>query len=410
MPSGKVVGGSRDAEDAGAPGKSFEFGGLVTAEQDTPCAGRYHHTFAKLERPHPGRGRKGMMSRQPQLQNLPGTLGLTLAVGAVFIGSASAREIIDGVAAQVGGEVVLVSEVEEMAKPMDKRMLDQGAGQGDLLVMRSEVLERLIEQKLLSDMVRRLELNVSDEEVSTAIAGIANDSDITVGQLLRSVTAHGMTQIEYRDKLKGEIERSKVVSGMVRSKVKVTKEEVEQLFRDRFSNQSRGGKEVRLRHILVGYGERMLRDKDTACGIAAFGKKRIADGEISFPALAREISDVNGERGGEMGWLHADDIAGWMAPAIRNLQGGNVSEVIVMPFGCNLLEVVGRRDFEPMTFEQAAPALENEIFNRKTEQEFVKWIDEVRGQTYIERKGKYAEGSRLIQGANPERADRPDDL
>ena len=350
------------------------------------------------------------MSHQLKLQRLLPALGLTLAASAFFTPAASARELIDGVAAQVGGDVVLVSEVEEMARPMDQRMLDQGAAEGDLLIMRAEVLERLIEQKLVANMVRRLELNVSDEEVDTAIAGIASESGITVGQLLRSVTAHGMTQIEYRDKLKGEIERSQVVGGMVRSKVKVSEEEVRQLFSDRFTNQSRSGKEVRLRHILVGYGEHMLRDQETACGIAAFGKKRVADGEISFPALAREISDVNGERGGEMGWLHLNDIAGWMAPAIRNLEAGSVSEVVVMPFGCNLLEIVGRRDFEPMTFEQAQPALENELYNRKTEQEFVKWIDQVRSETYVERKGKYAEGSRLIQGANPERADRPDDL
>jgi peptidyl-prolyl cis-trans isomerase SurA len=337
-------------------------------------------------------------------------LAVVALAALVLAAPTAARDLIDGVAAQVGGEVVLISEVEEMAEPVAKRMRDQGGRDGAVLIMRAEVLERLIEQRLLSDMVRRLELTVSDEEVDSAIASIAGDAGITVSQLIRSVTAHGMTQGEYRDKLREEIERSKVVNGMVRSKVKVAPEEVRSLFEDRFSNQASGGEQVNLRHILVAYGDQMKRDKETACDIAAFGKRRVENSEISFPALAQEISDMNGERGGEMGWLLAKDIAGWMSPAVQSLGTGGVSDVIVMPFGCNLLEVVGRRDFQPMTFEEAAPALENEIFNNKTEMEFVRWIDEVRGQTYIERKGKYAEGSRLIQGANRELAAPPEDL
>ena len=77
-----------------------------------------------------------------------------------------------------------------------------------------------------------------------------------------------------------------------------------------------------------------------------------------------------------------------------------ISEVIEMPFGCNLLQVVERRDYRPITFEQAAGPLEQAIIERKTEQEFVKWIDRVREQSYIERKGVFAEASRLTRGIN----------
>ena len=314
-------------------------------------------------------------------------------------GSASARELIDGVAAQVGSDVVLISEVETMAEPIEKRMIEGGALEGDLLVMRGEVLERLIEQKLLEQMVKRMELEVSDAEIDAAISGIAADTGITVQQLVRSVTAHGMTLAEYRDKLKGEIERSKLINGMVRSRVLVEEEEIQQLYNERFNREMRSGNEVRLRHILVAFGEQVRRDKQTACEIASFGRQRVEKGEISFPALAREISDVNGERGGEMGWIHGDDLAAWMAKEIANVPDGGVSDVIEMPFGCNLLEVVGRREFRPTTYAEARDALEQEIFQRKTEVEFTTWIDDVRNRTYVQRMGKYAEGTRLIQGA-----------
>jgi peptidyl-prolyl cis-trans isomerase SurA len=77
---------------------------------------------------------------------------------------------------------------------------------------------------------------------------------------------------------------------------------------------------------------------------------------------------------------------------------GDISPVIELPFGCNLLQLVQRRSFEPVTFEQAAPALENELYEQKTEAEYTRWIDELRGQVYIERKGTFAEASRLMRG------------
>jgi parvulin-like peptidyl-prolyl isomerase len=327
----------------------------------------------------------------------PGIL-VVLLCAALAVPAASARELIDAVAAQVGGDVVLLSEVHELTEPIEKRMRDGGAREADILVMRSDVLDRLIEQKLVADVVRRMELSASDEEVDQAIRSIAQDTGITTQQLIRSVTSHGLTLSEYRDKIRSEIERSKVINGMVRSKVRVTEEEVRLAFDERFSNQPTGGEEVHLRHIVVAFGQDLLRDGETACLLAAEGRERIARGEISFPALAREISSSNATRGGDLGWIHLDDVAAWMAPTVRALGSSGVSDVIEMPFGCNLLQVVERRSFQPITFEQAAGPLEQEISQRRTEQEFVKWIEEVRGQTYIERKGVFAEASRLTRG------------
>ncbi|MCA9512393.1 MAG: SurA N-terminal domain-containing protein [Myxococcales bacterium] len=323
---------------------------------------------------------------------------LALVIAPLAAGSrASARELVDGIAAQVGDEIVLISEVEAMIRPYEKRMRDQGATDADIQVMRGEVLERLIEQRLVSTMVKRLELSATDPEVDEAIASIARDAGISVPQLVRSVTSHGLSVAEYREKLRSEIERSKVINGMVRSRVKVGEGELRALYAERHASQPSGGEEVYLRHILVASGTDSLRDQDTACAIAAEGRERISRGEISFPALAREISDVNGERGGDMGWIHTSEIAAWMAPVVRGIGDRGVSDVVVMPFGCNLLEVVERRSFRPVSFEDARPELEQEIGSRKTEQEYVKWIESVRAETYIERKGVYAEGARVLQ-------------
>jgi len=290
--------------------------------------------------------------------------------------------------------------VREITDPIEARMREQGARDSDVLLMRSDVLDRLIDAKLVENMVRRLELQATAEEVDAAIRSIASDTGLTVEQLIRSVTSHGLTFEEYRRKIQREIERSKVVGAVVRSKVRVSEEEIVARYREEYGSQADGGTEVHLRHIIVAFGDQLLRDRETACDIAADGLARLRRSEISFPALARQISNANADVGGDMGWMHERDIAAWMAPAVRALDDGEVSDVIEMPFGCNLLQLVERRDFEPTTLERAAPRIEQEIFREKTEQEFTAWIEQIRSQSYIERKGVFAEASRLLQGAS----------
>ena len=78
-----------------------------------------------------------------------------------------------------------------------------------------------------------------------------------------------------------------------------------------------------------------------------------------------------------------------MGERLATMQPGQLSDVISMPFGCNLLSLVDRRAFTPVTFEQAAPQLQQMLFNQKTEEQYIEWLDVLRQQTYIDRKGAF---------------------
>lgn len=323
----------------------------------------------------------------------PGALLVAILLATAAPAPSSAEEVmIDGVAAQVGGDIVLVSEVTQMAAPIEERMRKAGMPPDEIMTMREDVLDRLIESRLIADVVRRLELSASEEEVSRAIEGIARDTGLTVAQLEQSVASHGLTRDEYRAKIRSEIERSKVLNSAVRQQVRIEPEEVELLFQQEFADQPEGGEEVHVRHLLVAFGPQFNRDQLTACGIVEEARERIASGESSFAAVTTEVSDANRQRGGDLGWIHSRELAGWMGPVVDDLDVGQLSEVIETRFGCNLLTIEGRRDFQRITFEQAKPKLENILFRQKMETAYSEWVDTLRSQTYIERKGAFSHG------------------
>jgi peptidyl-prolyl cis-trans isomerase SurA len=324
---------------------------------------------------------------RPRLRSF--LLCVTVAAITGLVSTASAERRVEGIAAQVGNQVVLISEVMELAGPVEERMRKAGAPAAEIVLVRKDALERLIETQLLSSVVERLELGADRDEVDAAIAAIAEDNGLTVERLLSSVSSHGLGIDEYRAKIRGEIERSKVVNTMVRSRVQVTEEEVRALYEEQFGNQPAGGEEVYLRHILVMGDGPKASSNAAACAIVRDARAQIESGEIAFTAIAQDISDMNPEQGGELGWIHAADLAEWMSSTVQKLQPGELSPVVEMPFGCNLLQLVDRREFKRIDYEEAETQLQNMVYQQKTEIEYVKWLEVLRGQTYVERKAGF---------------------
>jgi peptidyl-prolyl cis-trans isomerase SurA len=295
---------------------------------------------------------------------------------------------------------VLISEVMRMTAPQEAAMRQAGAPEADIERMRASALEELIEARLIEELVRQAELYVSDEEVDQTIASIAEENGLTVEQLRGNVVFHGMSFEEYRTQIKRDLERRNIVNAAVGSKVNVEESETRRLYDQRFANQPTGGEAVHVRQLLVTYGEKPKPDRATACARVEAGLQRIRAGE-DFAQVAREISEVAPKDGGDIGWLHLDSVATWMSDALAPLEPGATSDVLVLPFGCTLLNLVERREVEPVTYEQAHAALTQELWERKLAEAYQEWIDQLREKTYIDRRGYFASAGRSTRPMSP---------
>ncbi len=327
---------------------------------------------------------------------------LAVVLGLALLAAPAAAEemLIDGIAAQVGSEIVLISEVRQISSPIEARMRAGGAPDEEIAKLRADVLEGLVDRALVRQVVRRTEIDASEAEIDNAIAAIANENGLTVQQLQASVESQGLSFEAYRLKIRGEIEHNKVMNGMVASQVRIDDGEVEDAFRERYADQPQGGEEVHLRHLLVPFTSRKPDEQRAACNEARAARKRIQGGE-PFPQVAAQVSPVNPQQGGDIGWIHADSMAGWMKPAVDALGAGETSDVIEMPFGCNLLQLVERRSYAPVTLAEVADDIRQQLFQEKMREEYIAFIEKLREQTYVERKGFFAEAARL--GGEPAR-------
>jgi peptidyl-prolyl cis-trans isomerase SurA len=300
----------------------------------------------------------------------------------------------DGIAAQVGNDIVLVSEVIDRVAPMEARMRQQNAPAIEIAKLRAAGLEKLIEARLIDQIVERGQLYATDEEVDSTIDSIATENGLTVDQLEQSVVAQGLTLEEYRDEIKTGIEHQKVIRGIVAAKVTVEEPEIQALYSERFKDQPKSGEVVHLRQILVTYGTVAPEKKSGICKTVYKAKKRIDSGE-AFEKVASEISEVAAADGGDIGWLHADSVASWMTAVVDPLGDGEMTDVVELPFGCSVLKLVERREYKPVSYEDVHEELSMAVYQMHIEEEFRKWMEQLREQTYIERKGHFADAAML---------------
>ncbi len=225
---------------------------------------------------------------------IPSVLLAALLAGA----HAGAEEILaDGIAAQVGTDIVLVSEVMNMVSATEGQMRKAGVSEREIAKLRAEGLEQMIEWRLLEKIVRHTGLSATDAEVDEVIEEIARANGLTMDQLKASVTSYDLTYQAYRKQLQRELERRKVVNALVASRVRVEEYEIRELYQERFSNQPQGGTQVHIRQLLVTGGEGAPRDHQTACEMTVEAFERIRSGDASFERVAREVSVAAPEHG-----------------------------------------------------------------------------------------------------------------
>jgi peptidyl-prolyl cis-trans isomerase SurA len=330
----------------------------------------------------------------------PRVLAACLLAALLARGAGADEVLADGIAAQVGNQIVLVSEVMELVGPIEAEARAQGATEADVSRLRAEALEQLIERRLLAQVVKDAQLEVPEADVDKAIEGIATENGLSLDQLRASLASHGVSWEEYRSRIKTEMERQKVIGTVVGSKVQVEERELRALYDQVYTSQPQGGEAVHVRQILVLGGGDAPRDLATACRITREAHARIEKGE-PFEKLAQEVSAAAPQQGGDIGWLHTDNMAGWMKNPTSALEPGAVSAVIELPFGCTILQLVERKDYTPVTFEQAKDALQQEVQQRKVMDEYRDWMEDLRKRTFIERRGYFAQAASLAGPTRP---------
>jgi peptidyl-prolyl cis-trans isomerase SurA len=138
----------------------------------------------------------------------------------------------------------------------------------------------------------------------------------------------------------------------------------------------------RARHILLRPSGQMseTQARDTLSDF----KRRIQSGQSSFEALARANSqDASAPQGGDLGWANPGQFVPEFEDVMNALTPGQISDPLISRFGVHLIQLVERRT-APLSPKDQREVTRNQLREKKLEDAFLVWTQEVRGRAYIE--------------------------
>jgi peptidyl-prolyl cis-trans isomerase SurA len=136
------------------------------------------------------------------------------------------------------------------------------------------------------------------------------------------------------------------------------------------------------RHILLRPGGQL--SQTTARAQLAEYKRQIEAGKADFAKLAREHSqDASGPEGGDLGWVSPGMFVPEFEEVMNKLQPGQMADPTVSRFGVHLIQVLERRE-APISERELRDMARNGLREKKFEETYQLWAQEVRGRTYVE--------------------------
>lgn len=136
------------------------------------------------------------------------------------------------------------------------------------------------------------------------------------------------------------------------------------------------------RHILLRPGPQ-LNESAAVQRLAEF-KRRVQAGQADFAQLAREFSqDASARSGGDLGWANPGLFVPEFEEALNSLSPGQIADPIISRFGVHLVQLLERRE-ATLTQREQRDLARNVVREKKLEDAYAVWAQEVRGRAYVE--------------------------
>ena len=154
--------------------------------------------------------------------------------------------------------------------------------------------------------------------------------------------------------------------------------------RDRRGDQSVVVTEYKARHLLIKPDA--VRSLEKAEQLAQ-NVRRELEGGAEFADLARRFSEdpLSAAKGGDLGWVRADQLVPGFANVMTQLPLNTLSGVTKSRFGFHLIEVLDTRESD-ISEEQMKDRARRILTERKFSQELDSWLRQIRADAFVELK------------------------
>ena len=272
---------------------------------------------------------------------------LQLGAVAMLLTPALAQQPIDGVAAVVGKEIILISDINTMLTQYAmQNKVNPFKDEALLNRLSKQVLDRMIDEKLLLIRAEEDTLIAEDERVDQVVEQQVNGFMQQAGSQEALEEYYGMSlpliKREMRKRVANQIVIEKLRDRQFGS-INVSRREVEKFYTQYQDSMPRIGETANISHILM-----KVKPSDDAIGTAMEKITRIRqmlDEGQDFGELALKYSEDPSAKSnkGNLGWTSRGDFVKEFEEAAYALEVDEISDIVQSQFGFHIIQLLNRQ-------------------------------------------------------------------
>lgn len=249
-------------------------------------------------------------------------------------------EVLDTIIAVVEDDVILERELQREVAAIEQRIQASKAAMPPAAVLRKQVLERMIVDKLQRQLAEKAGINVTEEMLNSSASDIARRNNMNLQEFRAELQSQGISYQSFLDNMRNEIIINQLRGREIGGRIKVTDREVDHYM----ETQDKIGEEAvqyHLGHILIAVKEaasaaEIQKAQSKAEDIA----KKLRAGQDFTQTAISESDDANALKGGDLGWRTKGDIPTLFVDVVSNLAQGEVAEPIRSPSGFHIIKML----------------------------------------------------------------------
>ena len=290
-------------------------------------------------------------------------------------------EVVDRVVASVNGDVITLSELKEETLSINQSPGPEGPQTQD------QILENMIEVKLLEQEAKKLGIQVTEKDIDAAIEGVKTKFNLTDEQMVEVLKKQNLTPQAFREQWRRQLLANKLIGAQVQGQIAVTEDEIKKYYQEN-SGKLGSTSEIRIAHILIPVASL---DQEEQAQKLSLEVTKLAKSGKDFGELAKKYSKdaSSAENGGDLGYFKKGELAEALEKAIEEAPVGEIVGPIRSSDGYHIVKVIDKKTSET-TSTSLDKSKEDEIretlYQQKVENAIKVWLEGVKKTAYIEKK------------------------
>jgi peptidyl-prolyl cis-trans isomerase SurA len=294
--------------------------------------------------------------------------------------SARAAEMVERIVARVNDRLITQSE-------FDKRLDSARAAPNaptDVALLRKEVLDDLIREKLLEERAKELAVTTTDAEIEEAVERVKRQYNLaTDAEFDAALASSHLNRDDLRKQMRQTITLQKVIGRDVTGKMDISDDMLRLEYERQKDKYYKVPPQARVYEIVIRFPAADAGSRERAVTRIEEARVKLAAG-AKFEDVAKEYSEGNAKnRGGDLGTVSQGELLPALDATVFADPPQELPPPVLMPASIHLFRVTDRKAAGYKPFAEVSEDLKKRISEGLYDRRFSEFIDHLRRDAYI---------------------------